>query len=88
MGDHSHSWLTADEILATPAPDKVWRTGIVERAFFDAWDGHTPPEGWSGGITGRDIHVAEDPTQVADETTHVRIFWKQPGDTLSISRTK
>lgn len=82
MGDHSHSWLTADEILATPAPDKVWRTGIVERTFFDGWDGHSSPESWSGGISGRDIHVADDPTLVTDKTTHVRIFWMQPGDTL------
>jgi len=82
MGDHSHSWLSADEILATPAPDRVWRTGVVERAFFDAWDGHTPPEDWSGGISGRQIKVAESPTDVMPDSTHVRIWWIQPGDTL------
>lgn len=82
MGDHTHSWLTADEILATPAPDKVWRTGVIERATFEAWDGHTPPAEWSGGISGRDIRVAEAPTDVEENTTHVRIYWIQPGDTL------
>lgn len=82
LGDHSHSWLTADEILATPSPDKVWRTGVVTREFFDAWDGRTPPESWAGGITGKDVRVADDPTHVTDETTHVRIFWMQPSDTL------
>lgn len=82
MGDHSFSWLSADEILAAPAPDKVWRTGIVDRAFFDAWDGHTAPESYSGGISGKDIRVAESPIDVVDNTTHVRIFWMQDGDTL------
>lgn len=82
MGDHSHSWLDVDEILDTPLPDKVWQTGIVERAFFDAWDGHTVPEEWSGGISGKGIEVAETPTDVTDTTTHVRIFWIKPGDTL------
>lgn len=82
MGDHTFSWLTAEEILSTPVPDKVWQTGIVERAWFDAWDGHAGPEEWSGGISGKDIRVAESPTEVTDESTHVRIWWIKPGDTL------
>lgn len=82
LGDHTHSWLSADEILATPSPDKVWRTGIVERAVFDSWDGHTPPKKWSGGISGAAIRVAEAPTEVKEESTHVRIWWLQPGDEL------
>lgn len=83
MGDHSHSWLTLDEILSTPTPDRVWRTGIVPRAFFDAWDGHTPPEEWSGGISGGGVVVAESPLEVEERTTHVRIYWLQPGDSLA-----
>lgn len=82
MGDHSFSWLTADEILSTPAPDRVWRTGIVTREVFDAWDGHTPFESWSGGISGGGVVVAESPTGVTPESTHVRVWWMQPGDTL------
>lgn len=82
MGDHSHTWLTADEILATPMPDKVWQTGIVSREWFDAWDGVQGPDAWSGGISGGDIFVAESPVEVTERTTHVRIFWIKPGDTL------
>ncbi len=81
MGDHSFTWLSADEILTAPKP-AAWRTGFVSREFFDAWDGHTAPEEWSGGISGRDIRTAEAPTAVEPTTTHVRIFWKQPDDTL------
>ena len=83
MGDHSHSWLSADEILATTPPDKVWRTGVVPIAFFAEWDGHTPPAEWSGGIMGQDIRVADSPTEVKEDTTHVRIWWIAPGDTLT-----
>lgn len=83
MGDHSHSWLTADEILATPAPDKVWCTGIVERGFFNSWDGHTEPAEWSGDIGGGGVVVAESPVDVLPETTHVRIYWMQSEDILA-----
>jgi hypothetical protein len=76
MGDHSHSWLTADEILAAERPGSIARTGVVTRAFYDAWDGKTPPESWSGGVSGRDIIVATAPN-VPKEATHVRIKWTQ-----------
>lgn len=82
MGDHSHSWLTADEILAAPVPDKVWQTGIVPIDWFAAWDGKEGPDSWSGGISGKDVIVAESPTEVNKKTTHVRIYWIKPGDTL------
>lgn len=78
LGDHSHSWLTADEILAAERQAKLWRTGIVPRAFFDQWDGHTEPESWSGGITGPGVVVADSPTDVRDDSTYVRIFWLSP----------
>jgi hypothetical protein len=81
IGDHSFSWLTADEILAAPRPGTIKRTGVVPRAFYDAWDGKTPPTQWSGGITGRDIIVAEAPN-VPKDATHVQISWEQPDDGL------
>lgn len=76
MGNHSFSHLSADEILAAPRPDNAWRTGIVERPWFDAWGGKTPPEAWSGRVNGKGIRVAESPLLVDDDTTHVRIYWK------------
>lgn len=83
MGDHSHSWLTADEILAAQSPDKVWQTGIVERSWFDMWDGVNGPDSWSGGISGNSVRVAESPTDVTADSTHVRIWWIKSGDTLN-----
>lgn len=82
MGDHTHSWLAADEILAAPRPGTIKRTGVVPTAFYDAWDGKTPPESWSGGISGGDVIVAQAPT-VPPEATHVQIEWEQPDDGLA-----
>lgn len=81
LGDHSYSWLTLDEILAAEPPG-AWCTGIVPRAFFDQWDGLTPPKEWSGGITGPDIRVAESPDEVKPDTTHVRIRFRRAASEL------
>jgi len=83
MGNHSHSWLTADEILAAPQPDGVLRTGIVDRDFYDKWDGKSEPESWCGGISGSSVVVAESPSEVTPKTTHVRIEWIMPGGELN-----
>lgn len=74
MGDHSHSWLSAAEILAA-TPPRILRTGIIGIEQFRAWDGVTSPEMWSGGIRGPGIVVAESPSEVKDDTTHVRVEW-------------
>ncbi len=81
LGDHSFSWLTADEILAAERPGTIKRTGVVPRAFYDAWDGKTGPSEWSGSISGPDIIVAAAP-DVPKDATHVRINWTQPDDGL------
>lgn len=82
LGDHSFSWLTADEILAAKRPGTINRTGVVPIAFFKAWDGKTPPTEWSGGISGRGIEVASVPSEITPTTTHVQISWTQPDDGL------
>jgi hypothetical protein len=75
MGEHSHSWASADEILNT-TPPKIMQRGIVTREFFDQWDGITPPDGWCGGIGGGGI-VVNTAAEVKDDTTHVVIEWEQ-----------
>jgi hypothetical protein len=79
LGDHSHSWLTADEILAAPKPDGVLRTGIVDIKTLHDWDGISEPTEWCGGISGRDILVSH-PNEITDKTTHVRIEWFSSGE--------
>lgn len=74
MGDHSHSWLNADEILLAQPP-RILRTGIIDVDQFRKWDGSSSPGSWSGGISGASIVTAESPSDVTDNTTHVRIEW-------------
>lgn len=81
MGDHSHSWLTADEILGYSFPEVV-QCGVISRAEFAMWDG-TKPESYSGDIWGQGVKVidANEDKDIAamagDEYTHVRVYWHQ-----------
>lgn len=81
MGDHSHSWLTADEILAAPRPSNVLKTGVVTLALFKAWDGQSEPAEWCGDIWGGKSVISE-PSEITPTTTHVRIEWFAPTDAL------
>jgi hypothetical protein len=91
MGDHSHSWLSADEILTT-APPRLLRTGVLGRATFLEWNGQGNPSDWYGGISGSSVNVYEpaSPEQFTDPElfldlkewfkkrigyTHIRAFW-------------
>jgi len=82
LGDHSHTWLSADEILAAERPDVdggTIQTGVVTIEQWRAWDRKSPPEGeWCNGISGPGILVAEHPSEVTAATTHVRIAWSMP----------
>ena len=81
LGDHTHSWLSSTEILAAKRPARVQHTGVVPLSWYQSWDKVTPPTEWSGGISGRGIHVAAHPSQITDKTTHVQIEWDS-GDEL------
>jgi hypothetical protein len=81
MGDHSHSFLSLDEILAYKRPNKIHRVGYVDRAWYETWDGRSNPDSWSGRIDGRDIVKAERGSHTIQEklldsnVTHVGIQW-------------
>lgn len=76
LGYHDHSWLTAEEILSHKYGGE-WRTGVVDLDVFNDWDGVTAPNGYSGGVFGANVHIANNPCEVSDNTTHVRVFWRQ-----------
>jgi len=75
MGDHSHSWVTSEEMLKNISDIILTRTGIIPIENFKQWDGKSQPDTWSGGISGRDIEV-QVPPDITPTTTHVRIFWE------------
>lgn len=79
MGDHSHSWLEGDEMLAwfSTAPEVV-KVGILDRADYEAWDGKSPPASYCGGIGGPRIVVINDNAVEKEKTphwTHIRCTW-------------
>ena len=56
MGDHTYSWLNADEILEWyKTPHLTTAAGYVPAEFFKTWDGVTPPDCYVGGISGPNI---------------------------------
>lgn len=80
IGDHSHSWLTAEEILSHDFERKTWKTGVVAVELFREWDGVSSPKFYSGGVYGTNVRVADNPCLVAEDTTHVRVCWREGGD--------
>lgn len=80
MGDHSHSWLTGDEILAwaESAPD-VAKTGVVDRSVYEAWSGHGRPSEYSGDVMGGMVVKINDNAVEKVHTpnwTHIRCTWQ------------
>jgi hypothetical protein len=78
MGDHSYSWLTADEILAW-SPPRVLKTGIIDRKDYETWDHKTPPSSYCGGISGPNVVVVRDNKRELETNpkwTHVRVEWE------------
>lgn len=83
--DHSHSWLSWDEIIKSPNPcGTVTRTGIVDRETYLKWDGISQPDSWCGGISGPGVRIAlgNDITDIPEDITHFQIQWKMPADGL------
>jgi len=75
MGDHSHSWLSGEELLSVNFPT-IHRSGIVTRAQYDVWDGVSAPEVFSAGIWGPGI-VTGTPETLSPAVTHVSITWEE-----------
>lgn len=79
MGNHSHSWLSADEMLGwyERAPAVV-QTGIISRKEYDAWDKQSKPDSYCSGIYGPSVLVIEEPEVGRTEQpwTHARVTWE------------
>lgn len=77
FGDHSHSWLTGEEILAYSWPT-IARTGVMNLEDWEAWDKISPPNfGYSGSVSGPGIKISS-PQSIEPSTTHVRAIWVSP----------
>lgn len=81
MGDHSHSWLTADEILGyvtRKTESSTQYRGILTIEQYREWDRSSAPECWCGGVSGPGIKVNV-PSEIDDATTHVECKWVTTG---------
>ena len=76
LGDHSHSWLTADEIL-NATPPKIIRSGVITIEQYNKWDGGEPEGGWCGGISGPAVVLVESESEIDNKTTHIRVSWEE-----------
>ena len=81
LGDHSHSWLFADEMLQYYSKiPSVWHTGIISREEYEAWDGITAPNGYCRGIFRPKIEVADRTNgggeALPESVTHCQIAWQ------------
>ena len=74
MGDHSHTWVSAKEVLEAKLPT-IKRQGVISKAAFLEWDGVSSPETWSGMISGSKIKVHE-VDDITNKTTHVMVHWE------------
>lgn len=75
IGDHSFSWLMADEIFAAPLP-KTRAIGVVTLADYKQLKPGEKPTNYCGDICGQNI-VTSTPATIDKTTTHVRIEWEE-----------
>jgi hypothetical protein len=80
IGDHSHSWLTADEILSYAEKHRKGsqiHSGIIPIEAYKEWDGKRP-EMFAGGVGGCGVKVAESMAEAFEPgVTHVRVAWTE-----------
>ena len=80
MGDHSHSYLTGEEILAWADGNLyVTKIGVLSREEYEKWDGVTKPSNYCGWTSGPEIVVIRDSEDEKESTpgwTHIQCEWK------------
>lgn len=80
MGDHSHSWLSGEEMLEwfKNAPE-VTKTGVLDREVYESWDHKSFPTSYSGDVCGGGVQVVNDSEEQMHyhpNWTHIRCTWK------------
>jgi len=82
MGDHSHSWLSATEMLEwfKFAPPVI-KTGIISREIYNKWDNKSAPEAYCGGIHGSDVVLTTVDNLASGNSprnwTHIQVQWEE-----------
>lgn len=78
MGQHSFSWLSAEEMLSWYGSRRsVEQSGVIDRHTRAAWDGKSRPKEYFQGVCGQGVVVVDDEFRTnIDNWTHVRVTWE------------
>ena len=74
MGDHTHSWLLADEILSAEIPEAI-ACGYVPVGIYKEWDKKSYPEMSCAFASGPNILLSK-PDEITEKTSHVYAEWE------------
>lgn len=76
MGDHSHTWLSGQEMLSWYEKENATiRSGVIDREQFYKWDGTSSPDSWCGGVSGANVVMADSDDVSRKDWTHIRVSW-------------
>lgn len=86
LGDHSHTYMTLDEILSWEGWDKNLEQGgvLTKEHYLETLNVGKDPEYWCGGVGGPQVNVVEESVfkllvdfgGTGSEVTHVQCKWK------------
>ena len=78
MGDHSHSWLSGEEMLAwwQVAP-QVTQVGVLSREEYGQWNGWSKPSSYCGGVSGPNVVVVNEREMGSrPDWNYVSVSWR------------
>lgn len=84
MGDHSHTWVSLEELKAFDWSQGTTLYGVISAEEFEKLGPDKRPESWSGGIAGPGIETYDIPTYLEMKRIgrpmaprpHVRTSWR------------
>lgn len=80
MGEHSFSWLTAEEMMEWYSKaGEVYKVGVLDRRIYESWDKVSIPSEFLTGISGYDVRLIGDTEEfkaAVPDWTHIKCIWK------------
>lgn len=80
MGDHSHSWLSGQEMLEwAKTPRVLIACGVITAEEFEAWEGDAP-KSYCGGVFGprlKTVSEADAKRLPKGSFSHVQVTWER-----------
>jgi len=81
LGDHSHSWLSGEEMLEWYSSAPTIRvSGVISQGQYISWDHVSTPYPYSQGIYGANVRVVDEgdvPDLDSEPWSHIRVSWSE-----------